>query len=35
MLGILGKTLEVVLLRTCFVIEDFGSKRTGIAIGNA
>ena len=32
---ILGKTLKVVLLQTCFVIEDFGSNRTGIAIGNA
>ena len=33
--GILGKTLKVELLQTCFVIEDFGSNRTGIAIGNA
>ena len=32
---ILGKTLKVELLQTCFVIEDFGSNRTGIAIGNA
>ena len=33
--GILGKTLKVELLQTCFVIEDFGSNRTSIAIGNA
>ena len=33
--GILGKTLKVELLQTCFVIEEFGSNRTGIAIGNA
>ena len=32
---ILGKTLKVELLQTCFVIDDFGSNRTGIAIGNA
>ena len=32
---ILGKTLKVELLQTCFVIEDFGSNRMGIAIGNA
>ena len=32
---ILGKTLKVEWLQTCFVIEDFGSNRTGIAIGNA
>ena len=32
---ILGKTLKVKLLQTCFVIEDFGSNRTGVAIGNA
>ena len=34
--GILGKTLKVELLQTCFVkIEDFGSNRTGITMGNA
>ena len=33
--AILGKTLKVQLLQTCIVIEDFGSNRTGIAIGNA
>ena len=32
---IMGKTLKVALLQTCYVIEDFGSKRRGIAIGNA
>ena len=31
----MGKTLNVELLQHCFVIEDFGSKRTGIATGNA
>ena len=34
-IGILQKTLKVKLLQTCSVIEDFGSNRTGIAIGNA
>ena len=34
-MGILGKTLKVELLQNCFVIEDFGSSRTGIALGNA
>ena len=29
---ILGKTLKVELLQTCFVIEDFGSNRTGTGI---
>ena len=33
--GVLRKTLKVELLQTCFVIEDFGRNRTGIAIGNA
>ena len=33
--GIMWKTLKVELLQTCFVIEDFGSNRTSIAIGNA
>ena len=33
--GIMGKTLNVELLQTCFVIEDFGSNTMGIAIGNA
>ena len=33
--GIMWKTLNVELLQTCFVIEDFGSNRTSIAIGNA
>ena len=33
--GILGKTIEVYLLQTCFVTETFGSSRTGIAIRNA
>ena len=32
--GVLGKTLKVELLQTCFVIEDFGSSRVGIAIRN-
>ena len=27
--------MKVESLRNCFVIEDFGSNRTGIAIGNA
>ena len=31
----MGKTLKVELLQTCFVMEYFGSNRTGIAIGNA
>ena len=31
-LGILTKTLEVDLLQTCFVVENFGSNRTSIAI---
>ena len=35
MWGILEKTLKVELLETCFVIEDFGSDRTSIYIGNA
>ena len=29
------KALKVELLDTCFVIENFGSNRSGIAIGNA
>ena len=33
--GNIGKTMKVKLLQLCFVIEDFGSIRTGIAIGNA
>ena len=33
--GILGKTLEVILLQCSFVIEDFESNRTRIAIGSA
>ena len=32
---LLGKTLEVELLQTYFVIEDFGSNLTSNAIGNA
>ena len=32
---ILGKIFNVELLQTCFVIEDFGSNRTGIVLGNA
>ena len=32
---ILVKTLKVKLLQTCFVIEDFGSNRTGITVENA
>ena len=34
-LGILRKTLEVDLLQTSFVVENFGSNRTSIAIRNA
>ena len=30
-----GKDLESRVLQICFVIEDFGINRTGIAIGNA
>ena len=30
----MGKTLKVELLQTCFVIEDFRSNGTGIALGN-
>ena len=33
--GILRKTIEVYLLQTCFVVDNFGSNRTGIAIWNA
>ena len=33
--GILRKTLEVDLLQTCFVVENFGSNWTCIAIRNA
>ena len=33
--GILGKTIKVNLLQTCFVIENFGSNRLVIAIRNA
>ena len=33
--GILRKTLEVELLQTCFVVENFGSNQTCIAIRNA
>ena len=33
--GILGKTFKVELLQSCFVIEDSGSNRSGIAIENA
>ena len=33
--GILVKTLKVELLQTIFVIEDFGSNKTDIIIGNA
>ena len=29
------KTLEVDLLKTCFVVENFGSNRTSIALRNA
>ena len=32
--GIMWKTLKVELLQSCFVIEDFGSNRTSIALGN-
>ena len=32
---ILGKTMEVDLLQTCFIIENLSSNWTGIAIGNA
>ena len=32
--GILGNTLKVELLQTCFVVEYLGN-RTGIALGNA
>ena len=30
-----GKDLESRVAQTCFVIEDFGSNRTGMAIENA
>ena len=33
--GIMRKILEVDLLQTCFVVENFGSNRTCIAIRNA